>query len=298
MTRDAYTQLRHRIYVRFFNILKQEEIPSTGKLKIKFLTSPLGLPSKPFLHNVLKENMDTIDSFVVGQHEHQHQVISTCTGEEEGSTSAAAAAAAAAAATADVPPQWHPHETQGWDFLRREFVRVNISDDEETPICTLSGKCNRDDAAESANAEDPAIGFADSFFHCFPGLVVEGTLDDCVDRGRFALQIRAWSENGPALFIDNGRQRPGYEELACCFDSCAADIFITKTISPHFVLKNPEQPRTQLSTFCLGTFGATKEHVLQAGEPIYFDFVLGSAMRLQERKKPRNAKNKVRHDAH
>ena len=290
MADGSFQTISWRIYKRLQESRRQAEIP-IGQLKIKFLTSPLGLPSKPFLHEVLKENMDTIDSFVVGQHE--HQVISTCTGEEEGSTSAAAAAA-----TADVPPQWHPHGTEGWDFLRREFVRVNISDDEETPIFTLSGKCNRDDAAESANAEDPGIRFADSFFHCFPGLVVEGILDDCVDRGRFALQIRAWSENGPALFIDNGRQRPGYEELACCFDSCAADIFITKTISPHFVLKNPEQPRTQLSTFCLGTFGATKEHVLQAGEPIYFDFVLGSAMRLQERKKPRNAKNKVRHDAH
>jgi len=286
----SFQTISSRIYKRFREFRLRAGIP-IGQLKIKFLTSPLGLPSKPFLHEVLKENMDTIDSFVVGQHE--HQVISTCTGEEEGSTSAAAAAA-----TADVPPQWHPHGTEGWDFLRREFVRVNISDDEETPIFTLSGKCNRDDDAESANAEDPAIGFAESFFHCFPGLVVEGTLDDCVARGRFALQIRAMSVNGPAMFIDNGRPRPGYEDLACCFDSYAAEIFTSKEISPHFVLRNPEQPRAPLSIFCLGIFGATKEHVLQAGEPIYFNFVRGVEMSLQERKKPRNAKNKVRHDAH
>ena len=276
MADGSFRIISERIYTRLREYRQQAEIP-IGKLKIKFLTSPLGLPNKQPLQAALDENIATIDSFAVCDHQ-----TSACTVEE------------ATPADVAVAQQWLPHGTPTWDFLLREFVRVELSGDVDAPIFTLCGKYH-DGGAESADAEDPAIGFAENFFHCFPGLLVEGTIEECVSSGRYALQIRGESATLPALFIDNGRPRPGYEDLVCCFDSEAASFFEGKSRSPHFVLRNPDRPRALKSTACLGTFGATREHVLQAGEPIFFHFVRPSEMILQERRAPRIVKNKVRH---
>ena len=76
---------------------------------------------------------------------------------------------------------------------------------------------------------------------------MEGPIENCIEGGRFAYQIRAASSAGQALFIDNGHERPGFEGLA-------APLLAERRLLPHFVMKNPVRFSLSKKEFRQGIF--------------------------------------------
>ena len=133
--------------------------------------------------------------------------------------------------------------------------------------------------------EEHPIGVAMDFFHFFLGLLVEGPIENCIERGRYAIQIRGKCQGRPALWIDNGHARPGFQCLSCIFDKQAAPHLLSRGISPHFLLRNPIKNKgiTTTTESCEGIFGSSKQfEVFPVADPIFFEFEL-SNLQIEER---------------
>ena len=266
-----------------FNRLMPAGIPpliQRTALKPEFLLPPHGRPTQKqsTLFLACDEHMQTMDSFV--------PVVPVVVTLEVDS---------ADAGTVVDQRQWAPNDPHAWIFLRDKCERVEISGNLDHPVYAPSFKHRG--GADYLPEEHP-IGVAADFFHFFLGRLVEGSFDDCIEGGRFAYQIRAASSTCPALFIDNGHERPGFEGLAFIFDKEAAPFLRDRQLPPHFVMRNPVRPSVKLSKkeFRQGIFGSTAELVLLAGEPICCEFEFhDESLTLQERKLTVVKNAKVRH---
>ena len=267
-----------RICKRWFDLMPAEIQPliQRNKLKVEFLLPPHGRQQKQSaLFPACDEHMQTVDSFV--------PVVVTLEVDS------------ADAGTVVDQRQWAPNDPHAWIFLRDKCERVEISGNLDHPVYAPSFKHRG--GADYLPEEHP-IGVAADFFHFFLGRLVEGSFDDCIEGGRFAYQIRAASSTCPALFIDNGHERPGFEGLAFIFDKEAAPFLRDRQLPPHFVMRNPVRPSVKLSKkeFRQGIFGSTAELVLLAGEPICCEFEShNESLTLQERKLTVVKNAKVRH---
>ena len=178
-------------------------------------------------------------------------------------------------------PQWIPEDPTAWQFLAENFERLDIGD-EENPVFAA---CFKGRGGVDYFPEEHPIGVAMDFFLFFLGLLVEGPIESCTERGRFAIQIRGECQERPALWIDNGHARPGFECLSCIFDKQAASLLLSRGISPHFLLRNPIKNKgiTTTTAHCEGIFGSSKQfEVFPVADPICFEFER-SNLQIEER---------------
>ena len=120
-----------------------------------------------------------------------------------------------------------------------------------------------------------------SFFPWGTGLV-EGSVTDCTENGRFAIEIRAKSPTRAALFIDNGLERRGFENLACIFDR-HADQLLLHGSGPVFRFRNPTG--SWVETCLQGLLAPTAEHqplCLFPGEFVRFQFEHDMLVQMQK----------------
>jgi hypothetical protein len=187
-----------RRFTRHMSIDIPREKPSNEK---KWFTPPFGLPTKKLgarLYTLLAQNKAQLDSF-------------------EGS-----------AATTQ---KWFPYDSGPWLFFHEHFDRTEM---ESTPGQPVSTACLK----MPAHGDEDPMWMCSEFFHFFLGGLVEGSETDCTENGRFAIKIRAKSLTRPALFIDNGLQRPSFEHLSQIFDR-QADRLLEGGSGPVFRLRNP-----------------------------------------------------------
>jgi len=274
--------IANRISHRFHWSMPKEIPPliSRDQLKVNFLTPPHGRPMQKAtatgLFAVCDINRQTVDSFVAVE-------VSSSLEVDGGGGAAAAAAAAACTAVFEDERQWFPASQCAWQYLLKNFDRTEITGDSENPVFALSFK---HPVGADYLPEDQAIGVAADFFHFFLGLLVEGSLEDCIENGRYAYQIRKASLAGPALCIDNGHVRPGFEGMDRVFDRLAAINLSGKGIFPHFVMRNPTRSSYTIKApqeYCQAIFGASAQFTLLAGDPISLNFEVVPDMILQER---------------
>ena len=168
--------------------------------------------------------------------------------------------------------QWFPANPVAWLFLPQQFDRIIIGHDLGHPIYTVCLKF--------PSGEDHPTWISQDFFHFFLGGLVEGTVADCTESGRFAIMIRAATSARAALFIDNGLPRPGFEYFARIFDR-KAELVLQHVSGHQFQLKNP--PGAQLDSCCQGLFAPDAGTLnLIPGESIRFklDHTMDVQMRL------------------
>jgi hypothetical protein len=182
---------------------KPKEIPREKPSgEQKWFIPPFGLPTKKQgqrLNTLLAENKAQLDSF------------------------------GGSAATKE--QQWFPTNPKAWLFFLQHFDRTEMELTPGQHVSTVSLKF-------PANGEDHPMWMCSDFFHFFLGGLVEGSETDCTENGRFAIEIRAKSITRPALFIDNGLQRPGFENLSRIFDR-EADRLLVGGSGPVFRFRNP-----------------------------------------------------------
>jgi len=186
-TENLSARIRNRFY-----LLMPAGIPpliARDKVAAVYWTPPHGLPQQklPVFLAECDRNIKTIDTFF--------PVLEV------------------SAAVVEDQRQWFPHGPRAWQYVRDKFDRIEISGNLEDPIFALSCKHI---GGHDYLPEEHAIGMSPDFYHFFLGLLVEGLLEDCVENGRYAIQIRAESEagGGRGLCIDNGHEKPGFEGLA------------------------------------------------------------------------------------
>ena len=165
----------------------------------KWLTQPFGLPKwkQARLYTLLAQNKAQLDSF--------------------------------GGSAATTQRKWFPYDSGAWLFFHEHFERTEMELTPGQPVSTACLKIPAD------GDEDP-MWMCSDFFHFLVGGLVEGSETDCTENGRFAIKIRAESLTRPALFIDNGLQRPSFEHLSRIFDRQADQ---QKGSGPVFWLRNP-----------------------------------------------------------
>ena len=220
------------------------EKPSGEK---EWLMPPFGLPTKKLgtrLYTLLAQNKAQLDSF--------------------------------GGSAATTQRKWFPDDPAAWSFLHEHFYRIKIGTDPDHPVWTACLKI-------PADGEEHPMWMCPNLFHFFLGGLVEGSVNDCTEKGRFAIMIRAASSSHKALFIDNGLLRPGFKHLARIFDR-QADILLEHVSGPQFQLKNA--PGAQFDSCCQGLFAPDAGTLkLIPGESIRFK--LDHTMDVQMRMPPK-----------
>ena len=219
------------------------EKPSGEK---KWLMPPFGLPTKKQrgrLYQLLAQNKAQLDSF----------------GESAATTK---------------QQQWFPTDPEAWLFFLQNFDRIEIGTDQH-PVWTACLK-------SPADCEEHPMWMCYDLFHFFLGGLVEGSVTDCTENGRFAIEIRAKSPTRAALFIDNGLERPGFQNLARIFDR-HADQLLLHGSGPVFRFRNPTG--SWVETCLQGLLAPTAELCLFPGDPITFK--LNHTMDVQMRMPPK-----------